>query len=787
VNASPSPRTRRRKKSTDSEPQPRRDSKVQKAAQAFPALLLAFLTMIFFWFILFPFAGKSYWLWEDFLYQNYPYRVFAATSLAQGTFPFWNPYVFGGVPFFADIQTAVLYPFNLVQVFFTDAKSLSAYLVELIVLLHYFLAALFTYRFLKLCRLKTEAALLGGVTFAFSGFMVTHVIHTNFISVFVWLPLILELFERALSSRKIRFVLLCALVLALSTLGGYPQYSLYINYVLVLYWLIFELIRYREQSHFPVAAASWRLALLVFICLVGVGLNASGYLSAAELAQYTPRSTMTYQASIEHSIAPWQLVKLICPGFFGTQYPGSNTYWAGGYSAFWETCLFVGVLPIILAVWGVARGWKSRHVAFATALAFFSLWLALGGYGLLYKLFFHFAPGFNRFRIPGRFSAFASFALALLAAHGWSLMMESEPNGRDRSSSKGLLYIAGIALAVVVISLACLKMGLLQGLIGGRVSREVILDTGRRACYLSLAWIIAACVLISVAGKFKGRLSGSWLGLAAIVFVFVELYVFGTPFLKGPVSPDRLYPRNEMVRKLQREGEQELFRINARDLKHTGIMLLRRNQGSVHRLFLIEGYNPLQLKRRLGDVETERRFDLFNVKYRIKTDLERQTAGFALHPGYLPRAFMMHRWRIIEDDAAILATINSPEFDHRREVVLEQSPGIDMPLETGQIESKVEIINYSPNEVLLSVQTDRDGIVVLSEWHYPAWKAWLDGEEVPVLRADYALRAVAVTQGVHKIRFAYSSKMFNLGLLISALTILTAGAVAVVARKRGVW
>ncbi len=784
MSASRSSGARRRKKPAGANSHSRWGSWSPKAYAYLPYLLLAFLTLVFFWIILSPF-GKGYWLWEDFLYQNYPYRVFAATSLVRGSFPFWNPYVFGGMPFFADIQTAVLYPFNLVLTLFSDSESLSPYIVELIVVLHYFLAALFAFRFLRLSKLETEAALLGAVTFAFSGFMVTHVIHTNFISVFVWLPLILELFERALSSRKVRFGLLCAAALALSTLGGYPQYSLYIDYVLVLYWLVYELNRYGRDGWSP-AAAAWRLALLAFICLAGLGLNAGGYLPAAELAEYTPRSTMTYTASIEHSIAPLQLVKLLCPAFFGTQYQQSNTYWAGGYSAFWETCIFVGVLPLILAVWGVVRGWRNRRVAFAAVLAFFSLWLALGGYGLLYKLFFYFAPGFNRFRIPGRFSAFASFALALLAAHGWSIFTGADSVEQKQTASRGPLYIAGIAFSVVVILLACLRLGLLEALTEGRIAREGAKDLAQQACHAGLVWIVAAGVLLAAAGRRNGAIK-RWAGLAAIFFVFAELYMFGTPFLKGRVSPDEIFPRNQVVRTLQELGEKELFRINARDLTHKGIMLLRRNQGSIHRLFLIEGYNPLQLKRRLVDVQTERRFDLLNVKYKIKIDMEQKSAGFALHSSYLPRAFMMHRWRVIQQDEKIIETLNAPEFNHREEVILEENPGIDRPREAAHIESRVEIVDYSPNEIVLSVESDRAGIVVLSEWHYPAWKAWVDGVEVPVLRADYALRAVAVEPGVHRIRFAYSSEMFNLGLLISALTVAGAALVAVIARKKGVW
>jgi len=785
VSASPSSRARRKKKPAAADSPARRSSWSRRASAAAPSLFLALLTLVFFWIILSPFAGKGYWLWEDFLYQNYPYRVFAATSLARGNFPFWNPYVFGGIPFFADIQTAVFYPLNLVQTLFTDADSLSPYVVEVIVVLHYFLAALFTYRFLRLVRLEKEAALLGGVTFAFSGFMVTHVIHTNFISVFIWLPLILELLERAFSSGKIRFGVICAAVLALSTAGGYPQYSLYINYVLVLYWLVFELVRYRHDG-WSTTAAGGRLALVAFICLVGVGLNASAYLSAAELAGYTPRSTMTYTASVEHSIAPLQLVKLLCPAFFGTQYPESNTYWAGGYSAFWETCIFVGVLPLVLALWGAVRGWKNRHVAFAAVLAIFSLWLALGGYGLLYKIFFHLAPGFDRFRIPGRFSAFASFALALLAAHGWSLLAAGDSKEGPPAFFRGPLLVAVIAFGLVVLLLAGVKLGLIRVPPGSRASPEVIREIARGACFSGLAWIAAAAALLALAVKMGGS-PGGWLGFAAILFVFAELFVFGSPFLKGRVSPDALYPRNAMVRRLQEETAREPFRINARDLKHTGVMVLRRNQGSIHRLFLIEGYNPLQLKRRLVDLETQRRFDLLNVKYKIKIDLEKKSVGLVPHPSYLPRAFLRHRWRILREDREIMETLNDPQFNHREEVILEGHPGIDMPAEAAHIESSVKIVKYSPNEIVLSAESNENGILVLSEWDYPAWKAWVDEAEVPVLRADYALRAVALTAGAHRIRFAYSSGMFRLGLIISLLTALGVVLVAVIARKKDVW
>jgi len=748
--------------------------------QAFPYLFLAALTALFFWPLITPSESSRAWLWEDFIYQNYPYRVFAATSLAMGHFPFWNPYVFGGQPFFADIQTAVLYPFNLVQALFATPESLSPYLVQFIEIMHYLLAAVFTYRFLRLCRVEPEGSVLGAVTFAFSGFMVTHALHMNFIYVFIWLPLVLEFFEKSLSGGKFRHVLLCSLFLALSNMGGYPQYSLYIYYTLALYWLVFELDQ-RKTGVWTRFSALRRMATLAFAAIAALGLNAFCYLPAAELAEFTPRGEMTYPASVEHSLAPYLLLKLVNPKFFGVHYPGNINYWAGGYSHFWETCIFIGILPLILALWSLRSLRSNRQVRFAALLAAISLWLALGHYGLLYKLFFHFAPGFDRFRIPGRFSALLSLALAFLAAHGWSMLAGTAGKLSRRFYRSGLFYLILIFFAVIILMLLVLNTSFFSSVVPARGSLK---HTMMAASFASLGWLAAAAALIFavVFLKGKGRIG---LGIAACLLVFGELFWFGAPFVRGEASPEQLYPKNKLVERFRKEGKEELFRINARSIENPGIMLLRRNQGSIHRIFLIEGYNPLQLKRRLGEVEKRRRFDLLNVKYKIAVDLERRTAGFVLNSTYLPRAFLVHNWRVLDSEEQILERLNSPDFTPRTEVVLEADPGIDTSEPGSHIESAVEISRYTQNEIVIDIQTDAPGILVLSEWHYPAWKAWIDGQQAQVLRADHALRAVAVRPGAHRVRFAYRSDSLARGAAASAITALVMLAVSLVFLRRG--
>ncbi len=749
------------------------------------ALALLLLTVVFFWKLVTPLSGMRQWLWEDFIHQNYPYRVFAATSLARGIFPFWNPYVFGGQPFFADIQTAVLYPFNLLQTLWAFDGDLSPYLVQLVEVLHYFLAGWFTFRFLRASHLEDDSALLGAVAFAFSGFMVTHAIHMNFIFVFIWLPLVLEQLERALSGQGLRHALLAALFLGISTMGGYPQYSLYIYYTLALYWLVFELTRRPEGEGRRRTGLGSRALAFGFIVAVSLGLNAVSYLPAAELAGYTPRAEMSYAASVEHSLHPLLLVKLLAPKFFGVQYPELNTYWAGDYSAFWETALFVGVLPLMLALSALGQLRRNRQVLFAALLALIALWLALGRYGLLYRLFFELAPGFDRFRIPGRFSALASLALAVLAAHGWAGF-----KARARKRAGGFFasgaFRAAAALAVLAVALlALVGGGALDRAFGGALARPEVRGIATGALIRALLTLAAATGLLALAWRVRDR--GTWraAGLAAAAFVFLECYLFGAPFVASKTSPEEVYRRTPLVERFQRELERELFRINARSLQYSGVMLLPRNSGSIHRLFLLEGYNPLQLKRRLGELEdVERRFDLLNVKYEIQVDMQQRQAGFAVNEDRLPRAFLVHRWRVVEDER-VLEVLADSGFDCRAEVVLERDPGIDSPPAAGHIEAEAEVARYSQNEIVVRTASGSPGVLVLSEWYFPAWRAWVDGRPVEVLRADHALRAVPLAAGEHEVRFAYRSGPFRLGAALTVSTaLLLAGAALALSKRR---
>jgi uncharacterized membrane protein YfhO len=80
--------------------------------------------------------------------------------------------------------------------------------------------------------------------------------------------------------------------------------------------------------------------------------------------------------------------------------------------------------------------------------------------------------------------------------------------------------------------------------------------------------------------------------------------------------------------------------------------------------------------------------------------------------------------------------------------------------------------------VRLLVEADRAGYVVMADAYDPGWRATVDGEATPVLRANVAFRAVAVPAGPHVVEMAYRPRALALGLGLTLLTAALAGLVA---------
>ena len=102
--------------------------------------------------------------------------------------------------------------------------------------------------------------------------------------------------------------------------------------------------------------------------------------------------------------------------------------------------------------------------------------------------------------------------------------------------------------------------------------------------------------------------------------------------------------------------------------------------------------------------------------------------------------------------------------------------------------STAKITRYSYNELTVEADMQSLGLVVLSDTFYPGWKAFVDGVESAIYKADYVFRAVLLDEGKHRIDFINDPASFKVGAFISFLTSVLIGILiavdVVIQRKR---
>ena len=110
-----------------------------------------------------------------------------------------------------------------------------------------------------------------------------------------------------------------------------------------------------------------------------------------------------------------------------------------------------------------------------------------------------------------------------------------------------------------------------------------------------------------------------------------------------------------------------------------------------------------------------------------------------------------------------------PNFSPEETILLEEKPMGFVENKDGKL-SDIKLITYLQNEINISVDTDVNKLLFLSDTYYPGWKAFVDGKEVKIYRADYSFRAIVVPQGHHLVKFSYDPLSFRVGYAISLLS-----------------
>ncbi|MBV9120341.1 MAG: YfhO family protein, partial [Chloroflexi bacterium] len=362
-------------------------------------LLLAAVSAVFFWKVLF--LGRAIG-GLDVIDYFAPYRQYAQQAIDSGQLPLWNPDIFGGVPFLANIQSALFYPPTGLFYVLDEPWAYTANLV-----IHAFLAALFTYLFLRQSvHLGRCGALSGAIIFAFGGFMGGQSGHLNQFSAATWLPALLLCWDKA-AARRLGYVLLGGLVVTLQFLAGHSQESYLMLVAMAFYAASTTILDIRREgwAHLPVRG----LTFVVMLALGG-GLAAIQLVPTSELTSWSIRANgLSYADATTFSLKPTMLLEALLPPFANRALllePGGTEFL--GYA---------GAVGLVLAAAGLVYG-RRRHAMIFGLLAAGAVLLAFGKENPAFPLLFKIVPGFNLFRVPARWLFLASFGVAVLAGAG---------------------------------------------------------------------------------------------------------------------------------------------------------------------------------------------------------------------------------------------------------------------------------------------------------------------------------------------------------------------------------
>ncbi len=739
---------------------------------------LAILCVAFYFRVIFGMAH----FWEDLIYQEFPHRIFARDCLLSFKFPHWNPYTFNGMPFFAAIHTGVLYPFNLLLSFSPFGPKLFWYVLECMIISHIFFAGLCMFLYMRFKKFSNQASFLAAISYMFCGFFITHIIHSLMLYILAWLPLILLLTEKGFNHKKYSFHILAGLVLGITILAGHPQITFY-EFLFIggyaLYYWFFE--TERKIMH---------LTSIGLLFAIAAGIACIQLLPTAELGNHSARVDWTFEQASEGSLSFPQLLTFLIPKLFGGWSAPESTaprFWLpgpkSGYYTYWDTCFYTGVVIFLFGLFQLRNAKKNHFTRFSLIWGIISLSIGLGSFFFVYKLLFLFVPGFDRFRSPARILFTWNFLLPVLAAYTYDTLRGKEAFDKI---IKPLFIIGGL----------CALIGLLIVIGFPKVLWPEFLSDEKRATYTVLQGLLfllnVALIFIPLILAWKNRISLGLLQPLIIVALIIDLFTFGiNQHVTTRKSAPRFYSEmKQLVSDLQKEGKKEIFRANTRQFllddtsalgNQTGLMLLKRNQGMIDKIQITEGYNPLNLYRRLppskGRAHFCRLLDLLNIKYYINPDyLDRSTPLILPNGDKLPRAKMFYRYKVFETDSSVREFMLNNTFDYRNVLLLSEEPRIPItfnPEDTVNAPiNSVEISNYDINEIEVTVSTDKNGLLWLSEIWYPAWKVYVDNKKSEILCADFSFRAVEIPKGKHDVRFVYASGYFTMGALITVITLL---------------
>lgn len=730
---------------------------------------------------------------------GYSFREFAAAYMREhGSFPLWNPYLQGGMPYVAAMHGDIFYPTFLLRLIMPVDVAMSWGMIG-----HFFLCGLATYAFLRIGgRMSFFGALVGGVAYMMTGFVSSLLSagHDGKLFVNALFPVALLVLTWAMRDAKRWAWGVFAMIVGLAALTPHPQLFQYLLLGTAA-WALFLAFGGTGAEAIPRKAAVARLGMALGAVIVGAAISAIQYLPVMEYTPWSPRAGgKDYAFATSFSFPIEELFNLYLPQFSGIL----DDYWGRNFPIHFHS-EYVGVAVLMLA--GAAFGaattdTRRRFFRFWLGVSLGSLLWALGGSTPFYQLVYAIVPGATFFRAPSTMFFMTAFAISVMAAIGTERALEHRI---PRRYVTGWLIASGI---ITVLALTGALSTVAHSLVQDPRAVDRV-DAGAGALKLgalrSLLFVGAtAGLLMAIA---HGRLKHWQAGAALALLCAVDLWTIERRYWGSVPPASQLFATDPAIDYLKQvKGPfRVIAEVDGSQPAGAADPFLHWDGLMAHRISVTYGYHGNELGRYQVFQADEMMFNpttwaLTNTKYLLVNNDSLAIPGAKRVVGPVPNTAgtKVTLYELPGDnrfawvapaiakypDASIVAAIRAPNFPAHSFALVDPSSklaGVTLAAVPTPLAMTVETTRYEPGRISLSLSAPAPAgsALVVSENFYPGWIATVDGKPVTVERTNLVLIGVPLAAGAKTVELTFTSPAFERGKAITIVAALIAVIAAV--------
>ena len=478
----------------------------------------------------------------------------------------------------------------------------------------------------------------------------------------------------------------------------------------------------------------------------------------------------------------------------------SNAYW--GDQPGTSGPVYVGAIVVFLFVLGAltVKGKLKWALLIATLL---SILLSWGKNFMGFTNFFlDYIPGYDKFRAVSMTLVIAEVCMPLLGFLGLAEIIKNpeEFKKNQRNFFIALGITAGICVLFYLVPKSFFnflspgeaeqfalmikgKDGALYAAFASQLE-DVRVAIFRKDTLRSLIFIILASVPIFLYGKGKLK---AWLAFTILgVLVLIDMFPIDKRYLNDKNFIDKLKFEKPFVAST---ADQYILNDNSLDFRVADLTKdifndastcyfhkslggycgakLRRYQDVITQ-YLGSEMNQLRSAKSGGEMiqtlESQKVINMLNTKYLIYN----HNAQAILNPFALGNAWIVNNIKWVNTPNEEINAIADTDIQHTAILSKEFEQVVGDYQFTDSIPGTITLTEYQPNKLTYDFKANKDQLVVFSEiWTQKGWKMTIDGQESPLLRANYILRCALIPSGEHQIVMEYAPKAWKMGNAVS--------------------